>query len=79
MIFQRLLLARPVAVEHYINYLRMRSQFETLENILAMLGRFEEAAVSDCIQCVTIDRYEYVFLQCTPCTVQDVHMYIDCA
>ena len=45
-IFQRLLLQRPVAVEHYINYLRLRSQHDRLDNILAMLGRFEEAAVS---------------------------------
>lgn len=37
---------RPVAIEHYLHYLKQRYDFDKLEDTLAYLGRTEEAAVS---------------------------------
>ena len=50
-IFQSELFRRPVAVEHYLNYLRQHYEFEKLIDLLSFLGRSEEAAVSQ-IHCI---------------------------
>ena len=46
-IFRNILMQRPVAVEHYIEYLRSHGKFDQLDDLFSLLGRHEDAAVSD--------------------------------
>jgi VPS33B-interacting protein in polarity and apical restriction len=42
----RILLSRPMAVNHYLHYLTLRLQISECTELLVMLGRHQEAAVS---------------------------------
>jgi VPS33B-interacting protein in polarity and apical restriction len=42
----RILLGRPAAVNHYLHYLTLRLQISECTELLVMLGRHQEAAVS---------------------------------
>ncbi|CAH1791215.1 unnamed protein product, partial [Owenia fusiformis] len=56
--FNQILMMRPSAIEHYLNYLKKHYDFIELVDILGMLGRTEEAAMIKYKQAVSVQNEE---------------------